>query len=276
MINLVMALCLVSQLQNVEPNKKWEIEIVTKKTDEYLLLTKNQPLSFSVEGPTYLRAYTRIVWPKNNMGSEIYKVILQENEIDETIITLESDESRVTRDKKGRALSKWRSFYIEVPEGLNRYKLTHWSSPQDTILVKFAYESPKRWEEIPAAEYSAIIEAIEEERIIKYYELKGDRNVTVRIKGPQRLRMIARLNYDEKMIGDQNYTIMLEENGKVEKFPMKCYKSQMITYKDRKNLVPSNARSFHINLGDGIHTLKFKLAGTVAESAALRFLVEEK
>jgi hypothetical protein len=276
MINLVMALCLVSQLQEVEPYKKWEIEIVTKKTDEYLLLTKNQPLSFSVEGPTYLRVYTRIIWPKANPGSEIYKIILQENEIEENIITLESEESRVTTDKKGRSLSKWRSFYIEVPEGLNRYKLTHWASSKDTILIKFAYESPRRWDEIPATEYGAVIEAIEEERIIKYYELKQDGAVTLRIKGPQRLRVITRLNYDERMIGDQNYTIMLERNGVVEQFPLKCYKSQIITYKDRKNIVPSNARSFHVNLGDGTHTLTFKLAGTVAESAALRFLVEER
>ncbi len=271
-----MALCFVAQLQNVEPARKWDVEIVTKKTDEYLLLVKNQPISFSVEGPTYLRVYTRIMWPKANMGSEIYKLILQENEIEESIITLESEESRVTRDKKGRPLSKWRSFYIEVPEGLNHYKLTHWASPQDTILVKFSYESPKRWDEIPAAEYGAIIEAVEEERIIKYYELRQGGNITLSIRGPERVRVIARLNYDEKMIGDQNYTIILEQDGKVEQFPLKCYKSQMITYKDRRNLVPSNARSFHINVGNGTHTLRFKLAGTVAESAALRFLVEEK
>lgn len=271
-----MALCLFSQLQKIEPYKKWEIEIVTKKTDEYLLLVKNQPLSFSVEGPTYLRVYTRIVWPKGNLGSEVYKLILQENEIDEDIITFESEESNVTKDKKGRSLSKWRSFYVEVPEGMNNYKLTHWASPQDTILVKFAYESPKRWVEIPATEYGAIIEAIEEERIVKYFELSHSRTVTVRVNGPQRLRVIARLNYDEKMIGDQNYTLTVEEKGKTERFPLKCYKSQMITYKDRKNIVPSNARSFHINLGAGTHTLRFGLAGTVAESAALRFMVEEK
>ena len=78
------------------------------------------------------------------------------------------------------------------------------------------------------------------------------------------------------MIGDQNYTIMVEENGKVEKYPLKCYKSQMITYKDRRNIVPSNARSFLINLPEGSHVLRFRLAGTMAESAALRFLVEEK
>ena len=276
MLSVLMALCLVSQLQQIEPYKTWEIEIVTKKAEEYLLLTKNQPVTFSVEGPTYLRIYTRILWPKGSLGSEMYKVILQENEIDENIITLESEESMVSKDKKGRPLSKWRTFYIEVPEGMNNYKLTHWSSPKDTILIKFAYESPKRWVEISPTEYRSIIEAIEEERIIKYYELAKDGTIGLRISGPQRLRVIARLNYDEKMIGDQNYTIMIEEKNNTERYPLKCYKSQMITYKDRGNIIPSNARSFHINLGEGTHFLRFGLAGTIAESAALRFLVEEE
>lgn len=276
MINLVMALCLFSQLQDIEPYKEWEVEIVTKKSEEYLLLTKNHPMTFSVEGPTYLRVYTRIFWPESNLGSEIYKVILQENKIDEEIITLESEKSKVTKDKTGRALSKWRTFYIEVPEGLNDYKLTHWSAPGDTILVKFVYESPKRWSEIAATEYDAIIEAVEEEKILKYYELEKGASITVGINGPVRLRVISRLNYDEKMIGDQNYSISVEDNGTVEKFALKCYKSQIITYKDEKNIVPSNARSFHINLREGKHNLRFSLAGTVAESAALRFLIEEK
>ena len=276
MIKLVLALCIFSQIKEIEPNRKYEIEIVTKKTDEYILVTKNQPINFTVEGPTYLRVYTRIFWPTNELGSEIYKIILEENRLDEEIITLESEKSKVTRDKKGRALSKWRSFYIEVPEGTNNYTITHWSSPNDTVLVKLAYESPKKWVEIPATEYSAIIEAIEEEKILKYYELKKEGRITVRINGPKRLRVISRLNYDDKMIGDQNFTISVDDNGKLEKFALKCYKSQIITYNDRKNIVPSNARSFYINLKEDQHSLRFNLSGTIAESAALRFMVEAK
>lgn len=276
MISLMIALCFVSQLKEIAPAKKVQIEIVTRQTDEYLLLTKSEPVSFSVEGPTYLRVYTRIIWPKGNLGSQIYKLILQENKRDESIITLESEESVVSKDNKGRTISKWRTFYIEVPEGLNHYRLTHWSSPNDTILVKFAYESPKTWTEIHATAYSATIEAVEEEKILKYYELKRNDEVTLRINGPVRLRVISRLNYDEKMIGDQNYTIMVQDGGTTEKFSLQGYKSQIITYKDRKNVVPSNARSFHLNLKEGTHTLRFTLTGTLAESAALRFLVEAR
>jgi hypothetical protein len=265
-----------SQIKEINPNKTWEIEIVTKKTEKYYLLTKNEPISIGVEGPTYLKVYTRIPWLGDIKGRQIYKIILQENDMDERIITLESEKSNVTKDKKGRSLSKWRSFYIEVPEGMNKYKIINWSSPNDTILLKFKYESPKKWADIPASDYNTIIESIEEEKIVKYYELKKNEQLTLGINGPARLKVISRLNYDEKIMGDQNYTILVDDNGNVKKIPLKCYKSQTIEYKDRKKIVPSNARSFYINIPKGWHNIKFSLSGTIAKSVSLRFQVEKK
>ncbi|MCK4453035.1 hypothetical protein KAU59_01645 [candidate division WOR-3 bacterium] len=276
MIKLLLILCVFSQIKEINPNKKWEIEIVTKKVEQYTLLTKNEPISLVVEGPTYLKVYTRIPWFGDIKGSQIYKIILQENDIDERIITLESEKSNVTKDKKGRPVSKWRSFHIEVPEGLNNYKIINWSSPNDTILLKFKYESPKRWADTPATDYNTIIESIEEEKIVKYYELKKNERLTLGISGPARLKVISRLNYDEKIMGDQNYTILVDDNGNVKKFPLKCYKSQTIEYKDRKKIVPSNARNSYINIPKGWHNIKFSLSGTIAKSVSLRFQVEKK
>lgn len=276
MIKLLLILFVFSQIKEIKPDKKWEIEIVTKKRQTYNLLTKDEPITFTVEGPTYLKVYTRIPWSVDTKGSQIYKVILQENDMDERIITLESEVSNVTKDKKGRPLSKWRSFYIEVGEGLSNYKIIHWSSPNDTILLKFAYESPKKWVDISATDYNTIIESIEEEKIVKYYELNKDEQLTLGISGPTKLKVISRLNYDEKMLGEQNYTMLVNDNGAVEKFPLKCYKSGVIMYKDRKEIVPSNARIFYINSKSGWHNLKFNLSGTIAKSVSLRFQVEEK
>jgi hypothetical protein len=276
MIKILLILCIFSQLKQIIPNKKWEIEIVTKKKENYYLLTKNEPIEFSVEGPTFLRVYTRILWPKGVGGNQLYKVILQDSKADERIITLESEISEITKDKNGSRVSKWRSFYIEVPAGINDYKITHWASPKDTILLKFKYESPKKWIEISATDYNTIIESIEEEKIVKYYELSEIDTLTLRISGPIKLKVISRLNYDENIMGEQNYTILVHDNEMVNKYSLQCYKSEIITYKDRKDIVPSNAENFFLKLSKGLHTLKFNLAGTVAKSAAIRFLIEEK
>ncbi len=277
MFEFLFVIALFTQTQNKIPGNQLDIEIVTKKTETYSILTKTEPISWTVEGPTYLRVYTRIPWPNDVKGSVSYKIILQKNEVEEKMVTLESEVSKVTKDKLGRPLSKWRSFYIEVPEGKNTYKIIYWSSPKDTILLKFAYESPKSWQDISATDYESIIEAIEEERIIKYYELKKDGELTLAINGPIRLQTISRLNFDEKMMGEQNYAIIISEKGKdIKKTELKCYKSEIIQYKDRKEFVPSNASSIFINLSEGRHILKFNLSGTMAPSAALRFLVEQK
>jgi hypothetical protein len=275
MIYVIAVACIFSQITDISPNETYAIEIVTKKKDSYSILAKNQPVTLTVEGPTYLRIYTRIPWHDRSAKHEMYKVILQENEIDEKIITLESERSEVSKGKNGVPMSKWRSFYIEVPDGQNSYRLIHWSSPRDTILLKFAYESPKKWKDIAATEYLSVMEAIEEERFVTYYELPHDRSVTLRIEGPTKLKVISRLNYDAQTVGEQNYTLIVEDNGEIEKFPIKCYKSEIITYADRKDIVPSAAKRSYINVADGLHTLHFRLSGTIAKSISLRFQVEE-
>lgn len=275
MIALLSILCIFSQIKDITPNIKWDLEIVTKKTDQYYLLTRDMPITFSVEGPTYLRVYTRVFWPGNAGKQELYKVILQENEIDERIITMESERSNVTTDSRGQPVSKWRTFYIEVPEGTNRYKITHWSSPNDSILLKFTYESPKEWRDIPAAGYSALLEAVEEEKLVKYYEVLRDKKVTLRVQGPVNLKIVSRLNYDMSMLGEQSYSVLVNDNGRSEQENAKSYKSDITVYENRPDIVPSNAHTFFINVGEGWHSLEFILKGTTAQSAALRFLREK-
>lgn len=275
MIYAITVLCLFSQIVDISPREQYDIEIVTKTKDRFIILAKNKPVTVTVEGPTYLRVYTRIPWHDRSVKNEIYKVILQENEIDEKIITLESEQSEVSKGEGGISVSKWRSFYIEVPQGLNTYKLIHWSSPRDTILLKFAYESPKKWKDIAATEYRSAIEAIEEEQFVTYYELPYDGNVILRLKGPTKLRIISRLNYDAQTIGEQSYTLIAEDNSTVERFPISCHKSETITFENRKDVVPSNAQRSYLDIGNGWHTVRFRLSGAIAQSVSLRFQVEE-
>jgi hypothetical protein len=275
MIKILILMCVFSQIKDLSPDKKWDIEIVTRKTEQYNLLVTDQPVTFTVEGPTYLRVYTRIPWPKNATGEKIYKIILQDNYLDEEIKTFETERSSVTKDKLGRFLSKWRSFYIEVDEGLNNYKMINWYAPNDTIIFKIKYEAPKKWKSVAATNYGSTVEAIEGEKIVKYYVLNNEQQVSLGISGPVRLKVISRLNYSPMVTGEQVYTVLVADKGNTDEYDLKCYKSETIKYRNRKDVVPSNARSLYINVGSGWHELKFSLSGTVAKEAALRFLVEE-
>ena len=271
----VMIFFLLYQVKDIIPRQAYDIEIVTRKKDTYYLLPKGKPTAVTVEGPTYLRIYTRIPWAPDAGKSQIYKLVLTKNELEEQILTFESEKSAVTKDQAGRPLSKWRSFYIEVPEGTNKYVLQHWSSPRDTILFKIAYESPKTWQDIAANEYNSIIEVVEEEKIIKYYELTKDQPVRLKLSGPENLKITVRLNYDDKVFGEQQFNIIVDDNGKIDKNTLKCYKSDIITYYNRKDIVPSNAKNIYLKLSSGQHSISLSLEGSTASSAALRLMIEK-
>lgn len=274
MIKILLLCCLIAQIKIVEPERPWTIEIVTKKLQEYLLLTKTEPITVTVEGPTYIRVYTRILLPGQNQGNHLYKLILTEGPLDERIISFETNRSLITTDTHGTPVSKWRSFYVEVPAGEHTYTLTHWDSPKDTILLRFAYESPQPWTIVPATEYQSLLETIEDGRTMRYYEISKSDNVTVKVSGPTRLRITARLNYDETLFGEQSFTLIARDNGAESTFPIKCDKSENLIYQNKGEIVPSDARSVYLSLDDGSHTIVFTITGTLAKSVALRFETE--
>jgi hypothetical protein len=259
------------QIKTVEPERPWNIEIVTTKTQEYLLLTRTEPLALTVKGPTSLRVYTRILLPSRATGGHLYKLILAESPTEERIISFETTLSTITTDSHGTPVSKWRSFYIDVPEGESNYTLTHWSSPKDTILVRFAYESPQPWTIVPATEYRSLLETIEDGVTKRYYELQKNERVVIQIAGPARIRIITRLSYDETLFGEQSFTLIARDNGNETTFPIKCDKSDDLTYQNRSDIVPSTSRSVYLSLDQGIHTVEFEISGTLARSIALRF-----
>lgn len=275
MIKIILILFLFSQIKEVISKDSINIEVVTKKTVSYHILTRENPINITVEGPTSIRVYTRIVCPSKNKSTQLYKLILQKNQLEEKIITLKTQVSKTAQDEMGRSVSKWRSFYIEVPEGLNKYKLLHWSSPRDTILVRFAYGTPGKWIDISATEYNKIFEAVENEKIIPYYELKQGGELLLKISGPKKLKVISRLNYNNSLLGKQNYTIVVQQDKKKETFTFNCYKSEIIKYRNAKELIPSNAQTFYLNISKGTHIIHFTLKGTESKSAGLRFMIKE-
>lgn len=274
MIKIIILALLFSQIKEINPQNELKIKIQTTKEDNYYLLTKEQPVEVKVEGPTWLRVYSRIPWSGDAKGTKIYKIILQENELAEKFITNETERSKVAKLGKNR-LSKWRSFYINVPEGLNTYRLILWRSPADTVLIKFAYESPGKWSDIMPSEYNAKLELVEDEKVINYYELTETGKVILETSGPKKIKVISRLNYGTEMQGEQLYSIAVREKSKVIKSnSFRTYRSETTSYRNRTEIVPSNPHSFYLNVGKGKHRLEFYLTG--AGTGVLRFMVQEK
>uniref|UniRef100_A0A7C4XTW7 Uncharacterized protein n=1 Tax=candidate division WOR-3 bacterium TaxID=2052148 RepID=A0A7C4XTW7_UNCW3 len=274
MIDFFCLFLIFNQIGNVSPTQEVRVKIQTTKEESYYLLTRKQPLEIKVSGPTWIRVYSRIPWTKGKTGTVLYKMILEEDEIKEKFITTETEYSSVARLDKIK-LSKWRSFYINVPEGMHTYRLIHWRCPSDSILLKFTSESPGRWQDIPALSYNAKLELVEDEKIIDYYEMTPEKPVILEIDGPKKLKVISRLNLKPAIRGEEVYSIDVIEKGKtVKSTKFRAWVSETAYYNKRADIIPSNPHIFFLNVRKGSHRYEFFLKG--GTSCGMRFMIETK
>lgn len=275
-MNILAVVMLFAQIKGIDASGEIKVNIRTSRDETYQLLTKTRPLVINVDGPTWLRVYTRIPVRADEKGVKRYKLILQENDLKERFITLETERSRVARMADVR-LSKWRSFYIRVPRGPNTYRVVIWTAPSDSVLARVAYEAPVKWQDIPPAAYNAKLQATEEEKVIDYFEATTARPVVVSITGPAKLKVITRLGYSPAMNDDQVYNVTVKDNDRIVKNSnFRAYRSETTAYHNRLDVVPSNPHSFYLTLKKGSHRLEFSIAGSQAEAAGFRFLVPRK
>lgn len=275
MFELLCIQLLLGQIKSVVPQSELKVRIQTYQEDIYYLLTKEQPAEITVEGPTWIRVYTRIPWHEDWTGTKTYKLIQQTNGQREKFITLESERSKVAKTGPIR-LSKWRSFFISVPKGNNTYRFVHWASPTDSILLKYAFEAPGKWSDLAPSGYSSKLELAEEEKIIEYYEATDRTPVVLEVSGPRKIKIIARLNFNMTMPADQYFTIDLKEKGRsVKTKSFRAYRSETTVYRNLRETVPSNPHVFYLDVRKGVHRYELYLAGQTG-SAALRIQAEQK
>uniref|UniRef100_A0A7C6A7V6 Uncharacterized protein n=1 Tax=candidate division WOR-3 bacterium TaxID=2052148 RepID=A0A7C6A7V6_UNCW3 len=272
-----------AQMPNLEiepKNRTIDISVIKRVTQQYYLLTKESPIELSIVGPNWLRVYTRLLFPQAiEQKNAKYKIVVSEEE-EERIVSLETEKSNSAIGPANQKFGKWRSFFIEVPAGTNKYKFSLWQAPSDTVAVRFSLEKPKEWQPISVGEaISSRRRIIIEEagKTLDGYELTSDEPIKLELSGPLRLKVGVRLNYDLSGIGGiegaQKFAIVVKENGKeMQKAQFRVNKSETAKYQNRPELIPSVERFFYLAIPEGKHQIIFELTETIAKSANLRFL----
>lgn len=277
-----------SQMGNLEvkpKNRTIDISIIKRVTQQYYLLTKESPIELSISGPNWLRVYTRLLFPNHfEQKNTKYKIIVSEEE-EEKIVSLETEKSNSAVGPANQKFGKWRSFFIEVPPGINNYKFSLWQAPSDTVAIRFSIEKPKEWQTVALNEVLRPKRIVAEEagKLFDYYELTSDEPIKLEFVGPLRLKVGARLNYDVTILGGiegaQKFTILVKENGKeLQQAQFRVNKSETAKYRNKPEVIPSMERFFYLVIPEGKHQITFELTETIAKSVSLRFLskVQEK
>ncbi len=283
-LSLMISLLLIpkyisAQNQPIEIKKvssRTVISVIKRVEQEYYYVTKNQPFEMSVNGPAWLRIYTRLLWHQDMAKTQTYKLVVSENEQDK-LLTFISELSNTALGAQKQRYSKWRSFYIEVPQGKNNYKISLVEAKSETVAIRVSFEKPVDYHKIIPDVKFRELQFVDKERITNYYEVTDKTPVKVKIEGPATLRVTCRLNYDYTLEGKQNYTISATVSGKEwQAKTFRTSKSQTGLYKNASDLIPSIPHNMYLDIPPGIYLIEFKLKGGLGKSASLHFAVKPK
>jgi len=138
-------------LKTVNRQDRWRIMTKSEKSDNdktrywYPLRGKNQ-LQYEINGPTSVKVLSRVEF-KNGSISDDYMLRIREDGFDLGTYYFTTEKSPVsTVGKTGNTVSKWRSVWLNIPEGRHFYTLTlpeNFESNSD----KTVYIRIKEWTE---------------------------------------------------------------------------------------------------------------------------------
>ncbi len=143
-----------------------KLKVVKVVEEKYYLLTKNQPIDITIQGPVTLKGETRVLLADTAKKAN-YSLVL-ETEEGERFYSFETEISK-TRDEKGRRYGKIKSLNLSVPQGLHHFRLSLFSSPKETCAVRFILER-WRWEERIPAVYKGEVSIIKGGERFLYYK----------------------------------------------------------------------------------------------------------
>jgi hypothetical protein len=243
-----------------------KVSVVRRVDVAYSFATRQSPLQFEVQGPTWLRVYVRLWWPSGATGARRYGLVLKQDE-SERPVEFETGVSPTTFGPRGHKLGEWRSFFVQVPAGTARYSLA--VTGAETVAVRLALQAPRPWEsvEIGGARKLTLAEGSDTTGL---YECDAGQSLAVALSGPCRVRVRARLSFEPGLPGAQNFVVTVtEDKTELARRNLKVARSPSASFVEEGGVVPSTERTLRFNLGAGEHMLLVGLGGTLAKWGAL-------
>ena len=264
---LVAGACLAAEVKVTGGAKPVNVSIVRRVDVAYHLATRQTPLQFEVQGPTWLRVYTRLWWPAGATGTRKYGLALTQGE-SERPVAFETGLSSSSYGPKGNKLGEWRSFFVQVPAGNVRYSLA--VTDAETVAVRLAVQAPRPWSpvEIGGSRQLTLVEGPD---TTGFYECKAGQALAVNVSGPCRVRIRVRLSFEPGLPGAQNFVVTATD-GKTQlaRQNLKASRSPAAAFAEESGVVPSSERTLRFNLPAGEHSLLVGIGGTLAKVGALR------
>lgn len=258
-----------------------KISVVRRVNIEYRLLTKEQPLTFEIDSGFsdnntaggWLRIYTRIWWPAGVNRLQHYSLSFWYGD-SEIRSELETRRSKSSYGPDGRSVGEWRSFFVPIPRDRTPCRLVLNDGVVETVAIRIAFQSPRPWQPQPLVDLKrlTLVNGTDGRDSVSqvYWRILPDQAVTVRLRGPCRVRVRTRINYDPEMSGGQNYLLVIrDDNQELKNVSLHVNRSRTARFLEASDVVPSTERSVYFETEEGLHSLRLTLTGTLAKSGAV-------
>ncbi len=241
----------------------------------YYHFTAEEPLTFSIEGPTRIKILTRVRVPDDRemVG---YGVSISRDGVH--VETLEKEayakESAFYVASSSFRPGVIRRIYIDVPTGLHGYELSAVGGHSVDARLFETAESKPSLVSIAPQDFDSVETLYYRDKELTYYLMTKDAPVVLDVIGPTRIKVNTRLLYDTTMLGAQTYIVGVSEPGVSEDlYRIDGEPSHTVVLRDRTDVIPGALRHFLLEGPKGAHTYEFRLVDTVAGGLAIKFYI---
>ncbi len=251
---------------------------VGQKTSSYHRTTQARPAQFTVHGPTRLQILARNLFLP--AGPAPVRLRVEVDGKPAKTLRLKASVSKKAAAAKGGRVGPLQRTTVEIPAGVHRVRVVP-ENPSGMAAVRAFKGTPARaaktrWIAFApqTCERSLILRSGDREET--WYRFTTQKPAGMTIKGPLRLKVSTRLDFDQHAGPSQGYVVQAAIDEKSVGYSLKSRASQVATYPELLEIVPGMAQSFTIQVPAGTHQVTLRLDGTTATGAAVRILVPER
>ncbi len=265
------------QIKNVKNGDAKTILVKGKKRMYYGLTTEYKS-SITVEGPAQILIRSRLIMAADAKGDHRYQLSYKDQNGAEKSFTEKTRRSTRAKfaNKKGQALGSSMIYEFDVPAGKHTFSFR---MKEGACVARF-YKRPKpekiSWKpiELTLAESETYI--VQKNNAFLYYPVKMDKALTFSVIGPTKLKIMTRLDFTEKMAGEQRYSLIIKHNNdKPQKRSFSTKKSKKYIYANQENALPGVAKYEVIDVPAGKQSYSINLTGGQAKGGSIRILKAE-
>jgi hypothetical protein len=244
-----------------------EVTLQIGKTDRvYYELQKGSEVRVRVSGPTKLRVISRVEIPSSKEERQ-YNYFVRRDEgkwVKFTRYSGVSSQASLKNDGSTQ-VSISKKHILKVPAGLHTYTFRLSKKSTRRVFLRFqqlggGFGSPTDVVAMTPEVSTESVGLVVGEQVTTYYRLAETREVVLDLIGPTKLKVLARLEFDPNMRGQQNYRVQVYEDGIIKgTYPLTAVKSDVCQYEAPCSLVPAKAETFFLDIPDGEHEYRFAL-----------------